>query len=103
MVRGPGVWKLNNLLLNEPEFVSEIKEKIPLWIKEAENDLLDNIGSQWGFIKHKIGEFSREFGANLKKAKNLLKSNLEKELAQMSQNLYENSKIRYSELKSELR
>ena len=100
--RGPGVWKLNNSLLNEPEFVSEMKEKIPLWIKEAENDLPDNIGSQWGFIKHKIGEFSREFGANLKKAKNLLKSNLEKELAQMSQNLDENNKIRYSELKSEL-
>ena len=60
--RGPGVWKLNNSLLSEADYVSEMKEKIPKWCSEAEQDLPDNIGSQWGFIKHKVGEFSNQAG-----------------------------------------
>ena len=70
-----------------------MKENIPKWCSEAENDLHDNIGSQWGFIKHKIGEFSRHYGAKLKKAKNILKNNIEKEMDQISQNLNESNKI----------
>jgi exonuclease III len=65
--KGPGVWKLNNTLLSEPSYVAEMKEKLPIWISEAENDLPGNVGSQWGFIKHKIGEFSRVCGAKIKK------------------------------------
>ena len=53
--RGPGVWKINNSLLSEPDFIAEMKENIPKWCFEAENDLTENIGSKWGFIKHKIG------------------------------------------------
>ena len=100
--KGPGLWKFNNSLLNEPCFVSEMNENLPKWINEAENDLPDNKGSQWGYIKHKIGEFSRNFGTNLKKAKILLKSNLEAELAQISQTLDDSNKIKYKNLKAQL-
>ena len=100
--KGPGVWKLNNTLLSEPSYVAEMKEKLPIWISEAENDLPGNVGSQWGFIKHKIGEFSRSCGAKIKKAKILLKLNIEKELAQISQNLDESNKTRYQNLKLQL-
>ena len=31
--------------------MSEIKIKIHEWIQESENDLPDNTGGQWGFIK----------------------------------------------------
>ena len=46
-----------------------MKEKIPEWISEAETNLPENKGSQWGFIKHKISEFSRGMGQRLKKLK----------------------------------
>ena len=79
-----------------------MKENLPKWINEAENDLPDNKGSQWGYIKHKIGEFSRNFGAKLKKAKILIKSNLESELALLSQNLDDTNKAQYQNLKAQL-
>ena len=83
--RGPGIWKFNNLLLKDQCFTAEIKDKIPAWTLEAEVDLPDNSGAQWGYIKHKIGEFSREYGAKVKKAKCLLKSNFEKEIQTQTQ------------------
>ena len=62
----------------------------------------DNKGSQWGFIKLKIGEFSRTFGAKLKKAKNILKSNIERELDQISQDLNDSNKLMFQNLKQQL-
>ena len=100
--KGPGVWKLNNSLLSEADYVSEMKEKIPKWCSEAEQDLPDNIGSQWGFIKHKIGEFSRNYGAKLKKAKNILKLNIEREMDELSQNLNDSNKVIFQNLKLKL-
>ena len=56
--RGPGIWKLNNQLLDDASFVTEIKTKLPAWIVDAEADLPNNNGAQWGFTKHKFGEFA---------------------------------------------
>ena len=100
--RGPGVWKFNNQLVEDSCFVAEMKIKVPTWTSEAEDDLPDNIGGQWGFIKHKIGEFSREYGAKIKKAKVLLKSSLEKELQTLSKNLNEANKGCYKSLQNQL-
>ena len=100
--RGPGLWKFNNSLLNEPSFISDIKEFIPCWIEQAEKDLPDNAGIQWAFLKHKIGEYSRNFGAKLKKAKKILRENLEKELSILTSQLDVDSKNRYQALKLQL-
>ena len=78
--RDRGIWKFSNQLLSDTGFVSEMKEKIPEWINEAETNLPENKGSQWEFIKHKMSEFSRGYGAKIKKAKMFLKANLEKEI-----------------------
>ena len=82
--------------------MSEIKIKIPEWIQESENDLPDNMGGQWGFIKHKMGEFSRVYGAKLKKSKLLLKANIEKELESLKINLNLENKARYEVLQGDL-
>jgi len=81
------VWKFNNSLLREAEFKNEMKNFLPQWIQEAERDLPEKPSSQWGFIKHKIGEFSRNFGAKLKKARSLLKNSIEKDLKELANNL----------------
>ena len=72
------------------------------WIIESEKDLPNSSSSQWGFVKHKIGEFSRNYGAKLKKAKNLLKTNIEAELGQLLGFTDLDSKNRYQILKSQL-
>lgn len=100
--RGPGIWKFNNNLLNDSGFVSEMKENIPQWIFEAETDLPNKIGGQWGFLKFKIGEFSRSYGAKLKRSKKLLKNNIEKELEKLSHNLSDENKAQYRSLKEQL-
>ena len=100
--RGPGLWKFNNQLLEDSQFVAEVNEKIPLWTAEAETDLARNTGGQWGYIKHKIGEFSREYGAKVKKAKLILKTKLENELKIMSANLNEINKEQYTNLQNQL-
>ena len=57
------------------KFIFEMKAKIQQWTAQAETDLSDNTGGQWGFVKHKFGEFYRQHGAKIKKAKMLLKTN----------------------------
>ena len=100
--RGPGIWKLNNQLLSNSDFVSEMRVNIPKWLVEASTDLPDNIGGQWGFVKHKCGEFSRNYGAKIKKAKILLKNKLEQELKEVSLNLNGTNKTQYNNLKEQL-
>ena len=43
--RGPGLWKLNNQLLLDQSYISELKEHLPKWIIEGENDLPNDPGS----------------------------------------------------------
>ena len=100
--RGPGLWKFNNQLLNDQSFISEMKELLPNWVNEAEQDLPGDTGIQWGFIKHKIGEFSRSYGAKLKKAKMILKLEIEKDLKILHENLNEANKHQYKLLESKL-
>ena len=99
--RGPGLWKLNNQLLLDTEYVAQMNNNISEWFTEAESDLPD-LGTQWGFIKHKAGEFSRSYGAKLKKARALLKINIENQLKQISENLSDENLSQYQELKDKL-
>ena len=100
--KGPGIWKLNNQLLLDPGYVVELRNNIKKWELEAETDLPNNKGGQWSFIKHKIGEFSRNFGAKLKKAKSILRKRLECELESLSLNLDETNKLKYQSVKGQL-
>ena len=100
--RGPGLWKFNNQLLSDQGYISEMEELIPQWILEAERDLPGKPGEQWGFIKHKIGEFSRKYGAKMKKAKLLVKKQIELELQKISADLNEKNKLEYLNLQDKL-
>ena len=100
--RGPGVWKFNNVLLEDPNFLNEMRENIPKWLTEAETDLHQNIGGQWGYLKHKIGQFSRTFGAKVKKAKTLMKAKIEEELKSLSSILNPENKGRFKQLQDQL-
>ena len=79
-----------------------MKEHLPIWTNEAEQDLPNDAGSQWGFIKHKIGEFSRTYGAKVKKTKLILKLEIENELKILHDNLSEANKQQYKHLQSQL-
>ena len=67
--KGPGIWKFNNQLLADSGFVSEMKENINRWIIEAETDLPEKTGGQWGFIIYKMGNLKGSTEQKLKKPK----------------------------------
>ena len=100
--RGPGLWKFNNALLEEKEFIHDMNNNIPNWINEARQERDQNLGGQWGYIKHKIGEFSRKFGAKQKRERRALKCKLEAELTELSATLNDKNKEKYDLLKQQL-
>ena len=60
--RGPGIWKFNNKLLEDPKFIAEIKDMI--------NQLKSNYGymsgfNMWELIKFEIKQFSRDWAVNV--------------------------------------
>ena len=82
--------------------MTELKEQLPKWTAESEEDLPNDSGTQWGYIKHKIGEFSRDYGAKIKKAKLLIKLQIENELKQLQNDLNDTNKQRYANLQDQL-
>ena len=94
ITRGPGLYKFNNSMVNEPDFVLEMKNKIPIWIAEAETGV-NTCRAQWDFLKHKMGEFSREFGRNLAMRRKMAKMELESKIEYLSSKLDETNKAEY--------
>lgn len=101
--RGPGIWKFNNALLEDTEFLFELKSKLQHWIDETKVNPSQSLGSQWGFIKHKVGEFSRQFGAKRRKERMALKNKIESELSSLSSMLSDYNKMQYDSLKQQLK
>ena len=60
--RGPGIWCFNNELLNDEEFVNQLKEHI----NETKSTFVNlNECDWWELIKFEIGQFGREWSKEL--------------------------------------
>lgn len=60
---GPGLWKFNNDLLSNDEYIQLINRTV----QEASGDELDmNPNTKWEWIKHRIREESRAFSGRIK-------------------------------------
>ena len=81
-MRGRGYWKFNNSLLEDKQFVSDMKNKI--------NEVVTTFGDfddpriNWEYLKFKMREFSRDTAIKLAKARKL-----EKEILEFKVNNYE--------------
>jgi len=58
--KGKGLWKLNNSLLKEEEYVNGITSKLNEWIDEAEP--LNDVRLTWEYVKYKVRDFSILYG-----------------------------------------
>ena len=73
--RGPGTWKLNNKLLENLEYVQEMRQLLEsLYVYQTVLDPSDF----WSFMKKRITEFSREFSKKVAHIRNKQKVNLTK-------------------------
>lgn len=74
--RGPGFWRMNNLLLNDPEFVAEMRQNI---LDSLEEELQDP-NMRWEWIKFKIRSFAISYGINKTRQEKKHINSLEKRL-----------------------
>ena len=64
--RGPGFWKMNVSLLEDPNYLEELKQNIPPW-KTTESDNLSDKRCLWDWLKNNIRNHATLFSK--KKAK----------------------------------
>ena len=79
--RGPGVWKINNSLLKNQEFVNLTK----LIIADTENqyESMENKGMLWDIMKMKIRALAINFSAKLKRERDKIEQNISVEIASL--------------------
>ena len=63
--KGKGLWKFNNSLLLNGEFVTKTRNYIHLKIKEMNHENIIDDQFRWEFIKYEVSRFSRKFSKTL--------------------------------------
>ena len=75
--RGSGVWKFNNSLLLNAEFVKKLKTHIRIVKSNFQENSSFSNHSKWKFLKYEILKIS--FSKNLAKKERIIQTNFEKQ------------------------
>ena len=78
--RGSGVWKFNNSLLLNTEFVKKLKTHIKTVTSNLQENSRFSDHSKWEFLKYETRKFSFTFSKNFAKKSKLYKQILKTEL-----------------------
>lgn len=78
--RGPGYWRFNNLLLEDPDFVTKMNEYITLLLTEE----MDNPMLLWEWVKYKIRQFCIQYSSTTNRERNAHVRSLEDRLAKLA-------------------
>lgn len=85
--RGPGFWKINNSLMNDPNYVEIINDLI---LKELDNNVSINPSVRWELLKYKIRAATVKYSKLLAKQKRAKENELVNRIAELEQMLYVN-------------
>ena len=86
--RGPGLWKFNDALLKDINFVQTLKEKL-LHLNQEFLDM-ENKSLKWELLKTKIRSFTIQFSKNKFKAQREHENNLHKRFTELSTSVQNN-------------
>lgn len=85
MERGPGIWKFNNSLLEDPNYVFLVSNQLG-------NDLnlvnVGNAGVAWDFIKYKIRRFSMNYSKSKAKERRFREEQLLHTISYLEQKFF---------------
>ena len=84
---GPGLWKLNNSLLNDPDFIVLITDLIENELSHS-NVVAFDPGIRWDFIKFKIRQASIKFSKQKARERNRKEKTILNRVASLEQSLY---------------
>lgn len=86
--KGSGLWKFNNSLLLNEEFVAKLKDFLVKTKEELNKNSELNEQIKWELLKYKIRCFTISFSKGLAKKKRLERDLLESELKTLQENLH---------------
>ena len=74
--KGPGFWKMNVSLLEDPNYLEELKQNIPLW-KTTGSDNLSDKRCIWDWLKYNIRKHAILFSKKKAKERSAMEKNLQ--------------------------
>ena len=95
---GPSHWSLNVTLLENEQYLNEMKANIPKWKLEVSDQ--NNKILLWEFLKYKIREFSLKFSKRIALEKRKHIFNLETQVEALENNSHSNDKDKINKLTS---
>ena len=103
-IKGASYWKFNNSVLNDKDFVSQMKIKIPVFYEEATE--LSNPNDRWGYVKYHTRQFSLKISKEKAKQRNTKRIGLESRIKELESSISTKSDSalinEYNECKQEL-
>ena len=104
-IRGPGIWKMNVLLLEDENYLEQLRINIPKWKQEGEIDLSDK-RCVWDWIKYNIRLHAISYSKEKAKLKYEKEQRIQQELKDANR-LFENdpsasNRLRSVEIKEKL-
>ena len=100
--RGKGLWKFNNSLTANDEFVDKMKIYIKDILENMDKENIVDEQLRWEFLKYEIRKFSIIFSKNLAKIKKIETSSLESKLKLLETTEKFDSNSEYIECKNKL-
>ena len=98
--RGPGLWKINNTIIKEPDYVKGLKNLIKEF---GENHLNSNPNMKWDFLKFEIKTFSIRYSSEKRKKEKQQEKELSTRLKELLENVDETTdEVKCETLKKEL-
>ena len=84
-IKGASYWKFNKSLLNDKDFVSQMKIKIPKFYQEATE--LSNPNVRWDYIKYQIRQFSWKISKEKAKQRKAKRIGLESRIKELESSI----------------
>ena len=101
--RGCGLWKFNNSLISNTNFVDEMKTLIQKVIFSFESDAYLTDQVKWELLKYEIRKFAINFSKKLAQNSHKLQRDLETKIKKLEQNIINEDKFNeYKTAKDEL-
>jgi len=86
--KGPSLWKFNNLLLEDSNYVLHMKTVIISNIREMTNTGMGmSAQARWEFLKYKIKQYSRNYSIKQSKQRKKEQADLEREIQRLENDL----------------
>ena len=58
-IKGPGLWKMNSVLLEDDDYINDVSSKIPIWLAQGRKDLSDD-RVIWDWLKYNIRAHAKQ-------------------------------------------